>query len=249
MPHTLIAYSANIDSAVPIAVAALADQHVRVQANDVIVPEAMNVLIGAFAFGLNITRAQLVSPSLRRLVNHEISPINIGALPLSPLAFNDNSMDPLVLDPSEALNLFAAESGAGATRVNCGVWLSDGETTPINGEVIAVRFTGTTTLVANSWTNAAITFDQSLPAGRYQVVGMRAESAGLQLARLVFVGGIWRPGCIGFANAGQVEPNIFRDGGLGAWGEFAHNTPPTIDYLSNSADTAQAGVLDLIKLA
>ena len=58
---------------------------------------------------------------------------------------------------------------------------------------------GRTTLTAFQWTNAQLTFDQALPAGRYQIVGGRMESAGLLAWRCVIVGGLWRPGAIGFA--------------------------------------------------
>ena len=247
--HTLIAFSASIDSASPIAVAALADQHVRVSGNDIIVPAELNALIGAFAFGVSLTRAQLVSPSLRRIINQELAPINIAALPVSPTAWIDQLRNPIVLDPQEALNVFAAENAVGASRVNAGIWLGDGVIEPVSGDIRTVRVTGATALVANAWTNGGLTFDQSLPAGRYQVVGARFESANLQLARLVFVGGTWRPGCIGYAAASAVEHDAFRGGNMGVWGEFEHNTPPTVDFLANAADAAQAGELDLIKIA
>jgi hypothetical protein len=37
-------------------------------------------------------------------------------------------------------------------------------------------------------------------------------------------------------------------GGWGVWGEFAHTAPPTVDFLSVSADTSEVVHLDLIKV-
>jgi hypothetical protein len=252
---TLIGYTESQDSAVLVNVAALADPHVRVSGDDIIIPgeqpgnPALNSLIGAYALGPNLTRAQLLSPSLRRLLNPEIAPLDIAAEPSSPTAFIDLRFNPILLDPEEALNAQAAEDGAGATRATILAWLADKLIEPISGDIRSVRVTNASTLVANAWTNGALTFDQTLPAGRYAIVGGRFVAAGLQAWRCVFVGYQWRPGAIGYDTASEVEHAAFRHGALGSWGEFNHNTPPTIDFLSNSADTSQTGVLDLVKLA
>ena len=113
----------------------------------------------------------------------------------------------------------------------------------------AVRVTAATTLVAFNWTNAALTFDQTLPAGEYMVVGGRFNSAGLLAWRCVFPGLPWRPGGIGVTSDGGPEGTIFRVGNFGAWGSFRHNTPPTIDFCSATADTSETGHLDLIKIS
>lgn len=105
------------------------------------------------------------------------------------------------------------------------------------------------TLAANVWTNGPITFDDSLPVGHYQVVGFRAESAGLVAARLVFKGYGWRPACLGNVSPQQFGSDVFRNGNMGVWGEFDSINPPTVDFLSNSADTAEYGILDLLKTA
>ena len=59
----------------------------------------------------------------------------------------------------------------------------------MNAGAGALTITSTVALgAANVWTNGAVTFDDSLPVGHYQVVGFRAESVGLVAARLVFKG-------------------------------------------------------------
>jgi len=246
---TLVGWTESQDSAVLVNVAALAAPHIRVNLDDVIIPSEVPLLVATYALGPNLTRAQLVSPSLRRLLNYEISPVEIAAEPLSPTAWVDMRDHPIPLDPEEALNAQAAEDGAGATRATILAWLADKAITPIVGDIRSTRVTNATTLVANAWTNGALTFADQLPAGRYACVGARFFGAGLQAFRMLFVGYTWRPGAIGFDTAADVDPFEFRCGRFGVWGEFNHNTPPTVDFLSNSADTSQIGVLDLIKLA
>ncbi len=248
MSFTLAAFSESQDSATLVNVAALADQHLTVSGDDLRVPEFANHLVGVHALGPNVTRAMLVSPTLRRMLNYEITPIDVGVEPASnpPVVMFARNPIPLVTD--ENINAQAAEDAAGASRATVLVWLSDGALTPVEGEMYTVRVTGATTLAANVWTNAALTFDQSLQPGRYAIVGARFIAAGLQAFRFAFVGGFFRPGGVGFDAASDFEPAHQRKGGLGVWGEFPHTVPPTVDFLSNSADTSETGELDLVKI-
>lgn len=245
---SIVGWSASVDQVALAAIAAIPDPHVRVNGNDIIVPSAIPNLVGFYANGVNITRAQLVSPSLRRFLNFESQPVDISALPQTPFRFTDLRLDPILLDGEEALDALTSESGAGATRMNAFAWLSDGPIEPVDGDVRSVRVTATQTLVAFNWTNAALTFDQTLPAGEYAVVGGRFNSAGLLAWRCVFPGNPWRPGGIGVASDSTAEGSIFRVGNFGTWGTFRHNTPPTIDFCSATADTSETGTLDLVKI-
>jgi hypothetical protein len=247
---TLIGWQQNVNTGgVLTEIDALPDQHVRVEDNNIIVPRGMNALLGAFHCAATATLAQLASPALRRTLLLDIAPINVGAEPLSPPPFVNKFYAPIALDEDEALRALVAGGETAAERKVMLVWLGDGPQSPVTGEIFTVRATGSTTLTAYAWTNVALTFTQTLPAGRYAVVGMRAESAGCIAARLVFVGGTWRPGCIGSDSIADLSPDIFRHGALGVWGEFEHTQPPTVDFLSISADTSEVVYLDLVKTA
>jgi len=249
MPFTLVGWHESIDASAALTkIAALPDPHVRVEGDNIIVP-SLNQLCFCYGVGTGLIRAQLDSPSLRRFLLYDISPVDSYVEPSSPwhweslLRFNS----PYPLDINEPLSAAVLNGGLQWTTVL--VWLSDGAITPITGDFLTVRATGATTLTAYKWTNVAITFDQTLPAGRYAVVGFRYQSPNAIAARLVFPGYAWRPGCIGYDADEEDALPIFRNGRLGIWGEFEHNTPPTVDCLARGADTSQIFYFDLLKVA
>lgn len=247
----LCGFHENINTAVMAYITAIADPCLRVVGDDLIVPDGLNNLMGFMALGATMVQAQLLSPSLRRLALQDIDPLNVGAEPLDtqfPTVFHDLFERPITLDVSEALNAQIDQGAGAAERETVLVWLGTGMEPVPAGQMFTVRTTNATTLTAYAWTNGALTFSQSLPAGRYALVGARAYSAGLIGFRMVFPGATWRPGGVGVdATADQDVPR-FRYGSAGVWGEFEHDLPPTVDFFSVSADSAQVVQLDLIQI-
>lgn len=248
MSFHLAGWSASVDQAAPAAIAAIADPSLTVAGNNIQVPDFAPYLMGAYGLGVNLTRAQLQSPSLRRIVNYEIRGIDVLAEPSSPPAFDSLFKNPIPLDVAEQMQAFASEDAAGASRMNILAWLGDGKVDSITDPIFSVRATGATTLVAFTWTNGALVFDQVLPVGDYAIVGARCEMAGGIAFRFLFQGSTPRPGGIAGDAPGDLEPAGQRQGGWGVWGMFNSTTPPTCDYLSVSADTAEVLTLDLIKV-
>lgn len=246
---TVGAYSQSHASTSILIATAITDPHLTVTNSRIVVPDQLSQIVGAYAQGPDIARGRLQSPSLLALLMPELSPVDTGATPGSPDRFIDYRFTPMQLAPQEQLEFDFANAAAGANIGRGVVWLADGPITPVSGDVRSVRVTGTTTAVAETWTNVALTFDQALPAGRYQVVGARMFGASMIAFRFVFPGYPWRPGGIGTSSATLVEPPEQRFGNLGVWGDFAHNAPPTMDILCTAGDTAQTGVIDLIKIA
>lgn len=245
----LAAFSESQDSATLTNVAALADQTLQIAGDDMIVPDDLPFLLGYYGLGPNLTRAQLVSPSLRSTWAEEISPQDVAAIPGSPYAWTYLGDAAIPLVPDEALNAQAAEDNAAAARATIGIWLCDQPPQPIIGmEIRSVRVTGAFTATANTWTNGSLVFADTLPSGRYALVGARLVSTNLQLFRFVFKGGMYRPGAIGQGGVSRIEDPLFRKGKLGIWGEFQHNTPPSVDVLCNGADASFSGILDLVYL-
>jgi hypothetical protein len=254
MPFTAVAFYESVDQAgAYVALNAVPDQHVRVVGDDIQVPTLNRVI--AVAAGVETAaanRARLVSPSLRELANFQICPLNgaaAGAVePGSPQAVVDLRHAPLQLVTGEQLNLEALANPV-AAQIQWGfVLLADGPIEEVGGRIFTVRATSATALVAGTWTNVALTFDEDIPRGRYQVVGLCGIAAGLIACRCVFVGGGPRPGVLGKDLNGDLEHEMFRYGGLGVYGEFEDTEPPTIDALSVSADATPEYWCDLVQL-
>jgi hypothetical protein len=247
---TLIGYASSQNTGgVLTNIAALADPHVTVSGNRVTVPGDLPNILGIYAGGAHFTQARVSAPSLLSAVLPDIAPLNVSAEPTVPTPYLDLFENPIPLTAAEQLEALGAGDETSSEYKTILVWLGRGPITPYKGPYYTVRGTGSTTLTAYAWTNVAITLGQTLPAGRYQVVGFRAQSTGAIAARLVFPGGTWRPGVIAYDSVADVESPRFRFGNCGVFGEFAHDQPPTVDFLSVSADTSQVVWLDIIKVA
>ena len=141
---TTVAWAQSVDSAgVADPILAVLDQHVRVNGDDIFVPE-LNKIFAAMA-GVETTTewfARLTSPSLRGLGRFQIEPYNTAAAaaiePGSPPIVHDISENPIELTPQEALN-FEINSNPAAAQIQwCVIWLSDGPIVPAVGKIFSV---------------------------------------------------------------------------------------------------------------
>jgi hypothetical protein len=236
---------------------ALADPTITVASPEIVVPSLNKLILAAagISSATVINGARFDAPSIRDIVRPNVQPVNLIAAadvtPNDPARVLDRRFNPLTLNPGENVEGWTIGDPAAAHWQWLLGWLADAPIAPIaaGAEIQSARFTATTTLVADQWTNAAISFDDQLAVGHYQVVGLRAEAAGLICARLFFKGFAWRPGALGCLTPQMYGNDVFRNGNLGVYGEFDSVAPPTIDFLSISADTAEYGILDLIKTA
>lgn len=248
MPMHLAAWNDNTHRAALTAIAALTDPVLRVQGNDIIVPTIPRLGL-IYGLGANLTQLQLTSPSIRRMWPLDCEPIDQNAAASVPTPWLQLYEEPLQLAAGEALDALVVDNAAGANQKVVLVQFIDGPAQPVRGDIFTMKCTGTTTLTAFAWTNVPLTLSQQLPVGTYQLVGMRAESTGVIAARAVFIGGGWRPGCIGFTTVSKAQWDPHRLGRTGVWGTFDNLTPPSIDFLSASADTAETVWLDCIKIS
>lgn len=229
--------------------AGIPDPHVTVQGDDVRVPESMINLMGkaALSEATTLTSAKILAPSLKRVFDPHVS-VLVNALVFGnpPEAMiHPESPTPLVKD--ESMNFQINSDAAAATDEYGLVWLSEGSISPVKGQIYTMRATAAASLAHGAWAYSELTFDSKLPAGKYAVVGMRAQGTNLICARLLFKGGVWRPGCPAVNALGDLDCKWFRNGFLGVWGEFDQTTPPAIECLGVT-DSAQVIFLDLIPL-
>jgi hypothetical protein len=117
------------------------------------------------------------------------------------------------------------------------------------GNVYTIRGTGVATLGATAWTNInPITWQNTLPNGLYAVVGGAFQSATCLAGRVIFENTPYRPGAVGQQLITDWTNDIFRNGGLGVWGQFHNYAMPQVEFLASAADTAQTVFLDLVKI-
>ena len=249
MGFTLVAYNESQDTAGNLTLhAALADQHITVDGDDILVPGFASNILAVYGVGLNLTRMQISSPSLRKKNLLDISPVDQSAEPEEPSAVHFFNENPVVLTSAEALQVLMAEDGAGAQRSIAALWLMDTLDAKPSGEIRSIRATTTTATTANLWSLVTLTLDQQLEAGRYAIVGFRAVSATGILARLVIPGSAMRPGVIAYDAVNDTENVMFRMGKLGSWGEFEHTFIPQVEMLTTTGETPDEFILDVILL-
>lgn len=243
------AFHESIDPAgVLVPITAVQDQVVTTQGDDMRVPKDLPFFLGAAA-AIEATaplQVQVTSPSLRRFTNIDVNPFSTGLVVGNGHQVMYAPYTPPMLVGDESLNFQINSNPVAATDQYGLVWFGDGPMAPVNGEIYTVRATMSVTGVVGTWVNGNITFEQDLPYGDYDVVGMRCVEATTVAARLVFVGGAYRPGTIGNSAVTAQDVDNLRMGRSGVWGTFNTNTPPTCDILAAAGAITPTLYLDLI---
>jgi hypothetical protein len=206
----------------------------------------MNHHMAVYATAVHLARARLDTPSLRRTMLLDVVPVYYGTAAGVSDHVNLFVGAPLTLDESEPMRFMAIHSGSVGETVTGLVWLGDGPITPVVSEYFVAAATTSGVTGTGGWENVSITFDQTLPAGRYAVVGARVEMTGGYAFRLSFVGQSWRPGWLIDQNPTWLASRDARGGRLGVWGEFPHDQPPTVDVIAGAGGTPLL-YLDLVK--
>jgi len=246
----LSGYFEDVDQAGAAAdIAAMNDTVLFTSGDQIRVANMASQLAGAalLSAATTLTSCTIKSPSLRNRNNFPVAPIvNADDFPsLPPMAEMFDSPIPLAV--GEPLTMETNSDHAAAIEIQGFVWLSDGVQVPVKTGIFTAKLTTAIALVQGNWVNGVVTFDQGLPTGQYQVVGLRAESANLQAARLVFPGSSPRPGVPAVSTVTEEDLATFRRGNLGVWGSFDSEAPFSIDCVGHT-DTAQTFYVDLIKV-
>lgn len=244
----LVAYDSSIaNGSVFLQVNAVApDPFSNPQNNNYVIGD-LQYIVGASHYGADAQRAQLRSPTLVQVFNADIVPVRKAALAANVFPnWFDLSDSPLKLKNSEQLSIYAIQGNAGAQREYIAVLLADGPLKPVSGNFWTVRFTGTTTLVADAWTTCVMTAEQNLQVGTYTVVGARCKTATGVYFRVGTQGYPWRPGgAVGSDDAFPDPPNQ-RLGGWGQWFTFKNTQTIALDVLATAGDTAETLELDVM---
>lgn len=251
MHHTLAFFNTTAGALALSDSPAVTDGWATVTNNHFIMQEDMDLLI-AVGFGITITRLQLNLPHWRFVNQPEIVPVVRTWDGLE-------AKDPYMLEPKtlvvnniDELQALVSTSATATGGVLTALWLAP-RTRTLNvpaGDVYPCRFTAAIAGATGAWARGNITFDSTLPAGEYAVLGMDVVDVSSQLARLRFQNYTMLPGTWVRNGATGVNNRIFRNGRLGNWGQFKNTAQPSLEIFSaNGGATAQSGVLDLVRVS
>lgn len=212
----------------------------------------MDMRLGAVqVLSPNITRARINTPSFRLIALPEIFPTSASGTQEANPPVMWTGWDRLIVPRNDEVGIEISRAGADAQNSFAGLWLSDRFVPAPGGPVTVLRATASVTLTVGTWVQANLTFDQTLPFGRYAVIGMHVECNDCVFARLTFPGNIqYRPGVPALDVAtGYVNPQGFRMGAFGLFGEFNSTAQPGAEFLGMAAGAETPVVLlDIIKI-
>ena len=208
--------------------------------NNHFVPQVDHLIQFAYFGGAGVPRARFNSPSLRQYTSPWIRPVNGAIVPVDEPNIADFRDAPLRIRGLEELELLGQQVTGGAAVVVGVAGIQKAPMIPApNTDTYIMRGLGTTTAVAGAWTQAAITWQDTLPTGLYACVGLGFISTTALACRLIFENQVERPGCVGSGLVQASGSKIFHAGGLGVWGRFDANRMPNVEVLCNAADTTQ----------
>jgi len=206
-------------------------------------------LLYAAAFGTDLSAPRLTTPSLLRICPQYFAQYNVTAPFGTDFNLNDYLDNPIQLAAEEGLDVQCGNTNVGAQTMTVVLGLMFGSAVPPRGDRRTLRATSATTVTANTWSNCPLTFADRIPAGLYEVVGVRAFGTTMYAARLAMPGGYYRPGVPTFQTLGQRPPDNFRFTEYGGYGQFEQSVLPSLEVLCTAADTAQTTLIDVVKVA
>lgn len=244
-------FSAITDGSTYATVNAIPDNSLSINSSNRYISPRPYRVVGATAWGDALTAARLNVPSLRNVALPEIYPPLISATPTSQTPFIwYGDRGPTIITGEE----FGVDASVGTQTVDVAyalVWLMDKFDPPPGGPVITITATASVTKATGTWALGNIAFSQTLPSGRYAVVGAAAYGTTMAAFRLVFPGtSEFRPGGVsGVAYGNYQQFPSWRAGHTGKWGEFTNTSPPQVEALGTAAGAITLSLLiDIVKI-
>jgi hypothetical protein len=202
----------------------------------------------AAAGGVNASRARINTPAMRAVGLPYIAPLQTGITVQSPPNLADYTDFGPLPAPADEISVESTHTDAAPQIQFALMLLKFGYKQPTVGMRYRLRGTATITGVVGSWASGAITLDQTLPSGIYEIQGMDVFGTNLLGARLIFPGGGWRPGVLARNAVASVPAPIFLSSDLGALGQFDSVAMPQLEVYVEAANSAQEIYLDVVRV-
>lgn len=213
--------------------------------NGLMPSSTVKALLG-YVRGINVTSAQLNSPSIRAIGPPQLWPFDTAAAPpnLPPL-IRYRSCGP-VIPAGDPFNVQVSTIVAVAADAQAVFLFGDRVPDPDTRASRTILLTATVTLVNNQWVAGQMVLGQTLPSGRYDIVGIAVFGAGLLAARLIFPTQPERPGVLAQQASSEYDDSDYRYGQFGVIGSFTNIQLPAIECFGFSAGAAQTIYLDVV---
>ena len=206
-------------------------------------------LYGGYFGGSLLLSTRLVTPTTRQISVPYLVPINPSLLAGTDPNVIDMRLNPLRLRAVEEISLVnnIATNASNQPFVNLLLVGKSLDPVPM-GDMLTLHGASTTPAVNAQWTSIAITFDTTIPAGTYAIVGAQVISPSAIAHRFIFKDQWFRPGFLSVNNPGQRTAWDYYRGALGLLGTFTTVTYPTLQVLCSGADAAHDVTFTIIRI-
>lgn len=239
MAHHVIAFrkAVTVPAAYDALTAVSDEVFATASATGVFVPAGMRLVaaFGGIVTGGTWGRARLNAASLLRVAQPFITPLqsSVGSDNPNMQLLTDR---PLLFPSSEVIGVDAALASVPTSADTCALLFFNDQMAPVppgDGFWIRAEASSVTASTTTAWSTVAMTWDTTLPEGKYAVVGMVHGGPAIA-ARLVFAGQVLRPGVVSVTSAAYRTHAAFYEGGFGLMGSFSAFAPPSVQILATN---------------
>lgn len=247
MWHTLAFYKADVAGATNEQIPAVRDQIVTVSPNGNYILQQDMLVRSAYFRDAGAVGARLNTPQYRLVSIPNIHPVQRQSGVTNLPAYQRKMPSGLIIPRIDELIFEGSNNGAGGVAAVGGLWISppgDNINVDTSGQPYKLHATGTSSGVAAQWELVPMTFDEVLPAGNYDIIGLDVVHSGTagqcEFARLAWTGGggpsgggpQWRPGVIALPGFAVQSWEHWQNGNWGKLGSFASTAQPQLEVFS-----------------
>jgi hypothetical protein len=244
--YHVVGYTANTFGVNNFDMAPIPDDIIAIS-NGHYLPHIPLQLYGGWLSGTLLSAIRLVTPRSRQIVPPPLYPIQQATLPPDRPHIFDRRNNSFLLNAVEEVSMQCNLGGA-ANALTYAIMFWGQSLDPVpTGDIYALHGTSVTAATANAWSTVTVTWDQTIPAGTYTIIGSQHVSTNAIAHRWIFKNQILRPGFISMTSLGNIADPSMYYGGWGSFGSFNTYTYPSVQVLCNGADASHDITMFMIK--
>lgn len=201
-------------------------------------------IFAGFAGGGSLTRARF---STGWLPPAHVRPIWNAQYPADLAPMGEWLNNPIKLPAMQEIVAEAIHSSGSVQNISMVLFITRGLAPAPKGPVTTLRATSTTATVANTWTEVSLSWEYSLTAGEFAVVGSEAVSGASIAHRWIFDNAKFRPGSLSVQALYNRPMQYAVAGMLGTWGTFRPPVMPRLEVFSPAPDSSHTAYLHVVR--